>query len=117
MKRLVGIPSLVVQGDEISSSNHFFISPLSLVATLGAGPTAPDLVWLQRSPHRQRVSFQSFFFAFLLLPLCFSLSLAVGPHSSPALLLLAPLEEHHLQDVTVDAVVRSPSTPSADYED
>lgn len=37
-ERLVGIPSLVALGDEISSSNHFFFSPLSLAARLGAGP-------------------------------------------------------------------------------
>lgn len=68
----MGIPSLVVQGDGISSSNHFFSSALPLAARLGAGPTAPDLVWLQRSPHRRRLSCQSFWF---LVSSCASVSL------------------------------------------
>lgn len=110
---LVGIPSLVVQGDGLSSSNHF--GP-SLAARLGAGPTAPDLVWLQRSPHRRRLSFQSSRFSVYS---CASVSPwqpagAPLPHFSRSL----PPEESHLQDVSVDAVVLlSPSTPSADYGD
>lgn len=81
-ERLSGFPSLLVQSDEISSSNHFFFSsapsPLSLTALLRVGLTAPDLVQLQRSSGRQRCLLNSFHFPLLLL-LCFSSPFSLSP--------------------------------------
>lgn len=81
-ERLSGSPSLLVQSDEISSSNHFFFSsapsPLSLTALLRVGLTAPDLVQLQRSSGRQPCLLNSFYFPLLLL-LCFSSPFSLSP--------------------------------------
>lgn len=65
-ERLSGFPSLLVQSDEISSLNHFFLSSaplrLSLTALLRVGLTAPDLVQLQWSSGRQQCLLNSFYF-------------------------------------------------------
>lgn len=124
MERLSGFPSLLVQSDEISSSNHFLFSSapslVSLTALLRVGLTAPDLVQLQRSSGRQRCLLNSFHLALLALE-CFSspftLSLIVDlAFFSPALFSLPPVEQSHLQDAgAVDAVPLCSSTRSADY--
>lgn len=126
-ERLLGFPSLLVQSDEISSSNHFFFSsvplPLSLTALLRVGLTAPDLVQLQWSLGRQRCLLNSFHFPLLLL-VCFSSSLSLSssvvlPFFSSTLSFfpsLSSMEHSHLQDaVAVDAVLLCSATRSADY--
>lgn len=93
MERLSGFPSLLVQSDEISSSDHFLFSSapslVSLTALLRVGLTAPDLVQLQRSSGRQLCLLNSFHLALLAFECflsLFTLSLIVAlPFFSPAL--------------------------------
>lgn len=121
-ERLLGFPSLLVQSDEISSSNHFFFSsapsPLSLTAFLRVGLTAPDLVQLQWSSGRQQCLLNSFHFP-LLLRLCFSprsVSLHLWIYTCSFFPSLSSMEQSHLQDaVAVDAVLLCSATRSADY--